>query len=271
MPAQVTDYGHAARGSGTGILPVTEHGQDGHATSGETGILPVKGHGREPDGPVQVDHSNIRIRQGAYLPHWTSEHAIYAVTSRLADSLPRSVVESWEFERQDIVKTARQMNRPLTPPEEARLDTLFSERVETYLDAGAGECWMRRDDVAGIVASALRHFDTDRGTGILPVESHGQDVQAPARYHLFAWCVMPNHVHTVVQSLPGYGLPRIVHSWKSYTANSANRVIGRAGQFWQPEPYDHLIRDEEDFHRQVEYVLSNPVRAGLKNWKWVSG
>jgi len=86
----------------------------------------------------------LSIRQCAYLPHWTREGAIYAVTFRLADSLPKSVVESWEFERQDIVKTARQMNRPLTPPEEARLDRLFSDRVEKYLDAGAGECWMQR-------------------------------------------------------------------------------------------------------------------------------
>jgi REP element-mobilizing transposase RayT len=72
-----------------------------------------------------------------------------------------------------------------------------------------------------------------------------------------------------MQPTPGYDLPKIVHSWKSFTAKEANRLIGRTGQFWQPEPYDHLIRDEVDLQRQVEYVLSNPVRAGLKNWKWV--
>jgi REP element-mobilizing transposase RayT len=109
---------------------------------------------------------------------------------------------------------------------------------------------MKRDDVAALVAGALRHFE-----GI--------------RYRLFAWCVMPNHVHTVVQPLSGYDFPCIVHSWKSFTAKEANRVIGRTGHFWQPEPYDHLVRDEEDFGRQVEYVLSNPSRAGLRDWKWV--
>ena len=80
---------------------------------------------------------------------------------------------------------------------------------------------------------------------------------------------MPNHVHAVVQPLPGYEVPGIVHSWKSFTAKEANRLLGRTGQFWQPEPYDHLIRNENDFKRQVEYVLNNPVRAGLRNWKWV--
>ncbi len=138
----------------------------------------------------------------------------------------------------------------MTHIEERRLDKLFSSRVEKYLDAGAGKCWMRREDVAEVVAGALRHF-------------HG------ARYQLFAWCVMPNHVHTVAQPLTGCELADIVHSWKSFTAKEANRLIGRAGQFWQAEPYDHLIRDEDDFQCQVEYVLTNPARAGLKNWKWV--
>ena len=202
---------------------------------------------KHPDDP-----SGIVIRHGAYLPHWTREGAAYAVNFRLADSLPKEILESWEFERLDIVKTAQQMNRPLSVSEEARLDKLFSEKVETYLDAGSGACWMQRDDVAEVVAGALLHFEG-------------------ARYRLAAWCVMPNHVHTVMQALPGYELPGIVHSWKSFTAKEANRLIGRTGQFWQPEPYDHLIRDEDDFHGQVEYVLANPVRAGLKNWKWVGG
>jgi len=199
---------------------------------------------------TQFEPHGIKIRQGAYLPHWTREGAIYAVTFRLADSLPKSVVQSWEFERLDIVRTAQQMNRPLNLAEERRLQKLFSDRVEAYLDAGAGACWMQRDDVAGQVAGALLHFE---GT----------------RYRLAAWCVMPNHVHTVTQPIPGYELPGIVHSWKSFTGLEANRLLGRTGQFWQPEPYDHLIRDEDDFRRQVDYVLTNPKRAGLKNWKWV--
>jgi len=144
------------------------------------------------------------------------------------------------------------MNRPLTLAEEQHLDLLFSETVEAYLDAGAGDCWMRRDDVAALVANALQHFEG-------------------SRYRLAAWCVMPNHAHSVVEPLAGFELPNIVHSWKSFTAKQANRLIGRTGRFWQPEAYDHLIRDEEDFARQVEYVLSNPQRAGLKDWKWLGG
>jgi REP element-mobilizing transposase RayT len=193
---------------------------------------------------------SVTSRRGAYLPHWTRQRGIYAVTFRLADSLPDSVLRLWKFEREDIVRTARQLGRDLTPAEERVLDKLFSEKVDRYLDAGMGECWMRRDEIAQIVAGALKYFDE-------------------TRYRLFAWCVMPNHVHTVVQPENGHELPGILHSWKSFTANQANMSIGRAGEFWQPEYYDHLIRDEADLFRQVQYVLNNPSQAGLSGWQWV--
>jgi len=218
---------------GTGVPPVKNHGQEGHATA------------HDQDG-----HATLKVRHGAYLPHWTRDGAIYAVNFRLADSLPKPVLESWKFERKDIIKTARQMKRPLSASEEERLDKLFSEKVEKYLDEGRGACWMRRDEVAARVAGALEHFDGKR-------------------YRLAAWCIMPNHVHAIVQPLAGFELPGILHSWKSFSSKEANRVIGRTGEFWQPEYYDHLVRDEKDFARQIEYVLSNPRRAGLTNWKWV--
>jgi REP element-mobilizing transposase RayT len=210
------------------------------AVRGGTGFQPVG-----PDSP-------INIRYGAYLPHWTKGSSIYSVTFRLADSLPRAVVEEWLAERTKIVRAAREMNRPLTEPEEKRLQHLFSEKVDKYMDAGRGACWMRQDRIAGIVADTLRHFDGER-------------------YHLAVWCVMPNHVHVVVEPLPGHELADILHSWKSFSANLANRALGRKGEFWQPEYYDHLIRSETDLAHSIEYVFLNPARAGLKNWKWSGG
>ena len=196
-----------------------------------------------------VSHE-VKMRHGAYLPHWTRDGAIYAVRFRLADSLPKTVLDSLKFERQDIVKTAEHLGRALTPHEQERLDALHSEKVEKYLDQGSGKCWLREDRIAKIVAEALAFFD---GT----------------RYRLGAWCIMPNHVHTVVEPMRGHDLPEILHSWKSYSAKEINRVLGTKGPFWEEEYYDHLIRDERDLDAQIEYVLTNPQRAGLKNWKWV--
>jgi len=242
VPREIFQDNSAFRG-GTGFQPVN-HGQDAHAISG-SGFEPVHYGLDERD-------TSLHIRQGAYLPHWTRDHAIYSVTFRLADSLPQSVVEIWLAERENIVKNARQMNRSLSGEEQERLQYLFSEKVDNYMDRGNGACWMKRDEIAGIVADALRHFDGNR-------------------YLLGAWCVMPNHAHVILQPLSGHALSDILHSWKSFTANQANRVLKRQGEFWQPEYYDHQIRDENDLCHSIEYVLSNPEKAGLRNWKWVGG
>ncbi len=109
---------------------------------------------------------------------------------------------------------------------------------------------MRINEVAEVVAATLRLFDEKR-------------------YRLFAWCIMPNHVHAVVCVFPTYKLSKILHSWKSYTAKEADRILRTHGTFWQREYYDHLLRDESEFERAVKYTAENPTKAGLRNWKWL--
>ena len=190
----------------------------------------------------------INKRRGALLPHWTKPRGVYSVTFRLADALPRSVIEEWCRERADILRTACILHRNLSFHERVRLQELH-EKLEQHMHKGYGACWMRRCDIAQVVANALNHF-------------------AEKRYRLFAWCVMPNHVHVVFQPFPGYSLSGILHSWKSFTAKRANILLGRRGEFWQEEYYDHLIRDPEDFLHCIEYVWTNPDVAGLQSWKW---
>jgi REP element-mobilizing transposase RayT len=175
--------------------------------------------------------------------------SIYSINFRLADSLPQHVLAQWRMDRDQIFAKAKQSGRALTGDESKLLDRLHSERVEKFLDSGIGECWLRRDSIAELVADAIQYFDGER-------------------YRLLSWCIMPNHVHGVVQPLPGFDLPDIVHSWKSYTAKQANKLLGRTGEFWQAEYYDHLIRDEEDLRHSVEYAWQNPDAVGLGEWKW---
>ena len=80
---------------------------------------------------------------------------------------------------------------------------------------------------------------------------------------------MPNHVHVLFRLLADCKLAEVLHTWKSYSAKNANRLLRRTGKFWQHEYYDHLVRSEEEFYRTVTYVLDNPNKAGLRNWRWV--
>jgi putative DNA methylase len=42
-----------------------------------------------------------------------------------------------------------------------------------------------------------------------------------------------------------------------------NKVLGRSGQLWQHESYDHWVRDDDELERVVDYISDNPVKAGL--------
>jgi menaquinone-specific isochorismate synthase len=215
----------------------SSHGRDAHATED------ASQHGRDAD-------DTIHIRQGANLPHWRQDGAVYAVTFRLADSVPAQVLDGWQQEREQLVQAATKKDGKLTREEADRLRVLFTDKVEVFLNNRQGSCWMMRDDVAELVQKALLHFD---GT----------------RYDLLAWCVMPNHVHVVVWPRPEHSLESILHSWKSFTSRQIGKLVGKTGTVWQAEYYDHLIRDQEDLSHAIEYVLNNPLVAGLKNWRWV--
>ncbi len=191
----------------------------------------------------------IQIRRGSYLPHWTKEGAIYHIRIRLADSLPQKKLEEWKEERVKIVREAERQKRRLSKSEQERLDFLYSEKVEQWLDTGYGSCWLKRDEIASIVANTLGFFHDDR-------------------YRLLVWCIMPNHVHVILQPLT-HDLSEILNSWKKFTAREANKSLGRVGEpFWQREYFDHLIRNQENLEKTIDYVWNNPEAAGFPNWKW---
>ena len=63
-----------------------------------------------------------------------------------------------------------------------------------------------------------------------------------------------------------------MQSLKGYTARKANQLLGRSGAFWHHESYDHCVRNSNEWRRIVNYVLNNPVKAGLvdewEKWRW---
>jgi REP element-mobilizing transposase RayT len=205
------------------------------------------------------------IHTRGYLPHVKREGASYFVTFRLADSLPREALLKLEAERAErlhCLHAQKDAARKLGPTvvritediEDIERD--FRRQIERYLDQSGGECWLRRPEIADCVANAIRFFD-------------GQ------RYVLKAWVVMPNHVHAVLWPMPNHNLSRIVQSWKRYTSREANKLLHRTGEtFWQPEAFDHWIRNDEEHARCCRYVIFNPVKARLcaapEDWRWSS-
>lgn len=168
-----------------------------------------------------------------YLPHFDSPELIQTVTFRLADSLPHS--KQYLFDLEDEVEKRTEF--------------------ETCLNRGYGECWLGREDIAGLVEDALLHFDGER-------------------YRMLAWVVMPNHVHAVFEPITGFSLGGIVDSWKGHTASEGNKALRRKGAFWAKDYFDRYVRDVSHFERAVDYVHANPVKAGLsvsaEDFRWSS-
>jgi REP element-mobilizing transposase RayT len=126
----------------------------------------------------------------------------------------------------------------------SRTPTVRSQGFETHMDQGRGACILADPDYAKIVQGVLNHFDGER-------------------YRLLAWVIMPNHVHSVVEQIPGHRLGDVVRSWKNYSARRINALSNKSGAVWAPDYFDRFIRNEDHLANAIRYVEDNPVKAGL--------
>jgi len=195
------------------------------------------------------------------LPHIQPKGATLFVTFRLHGSIPRSILDQLEQQ-----KRRAEQRIALIPDETERATQLYIEqkrhfaRFDRYLDSAvSGPHWLNEPEITELVVNAIHHFEDER-------------------YRLDAYCIMSNHGHIVLEPMQQdngsyYSLRGIMHSIKSYTAIKANKVLNRTGQtFWQAESYDHVVRGHDERIRILQYVMNNPVKAGLVNrwddWQW---
>ncbi len=195
--------------------------------------------------PVSAQPMVTRRRN---LPHWTRNGAVYALVFRLADSLPRAVVEERRLLREQLRRTVA-AGIELTSEDQEALRRLEAWDAGDELDKGHGECLLRESEAARLVQETLLKFDGDR-------------------FVLLAWSVMPNHVHAVLRPLGDHSLSSILHSLKSWTAKAINKAMNRQGVLWQDESYDRLIRDEPELVAQIQYTHENPEKAGIPESPW---
>lgn len=168
------------------------------------------------------------------LPHWQPENAAFAITFRLAGSLPKEKILQLKAERMlDKEKWTK-----------AHWDNYFQKFDQLLDNPQSGPVWLKETRIAKIVSAALHYRD-------------GKD------FRLIAYTIMHNHVHLIVDNLSKV-LFRSLQSLKRHTARESNICLGKGEvPFWQKESYDHLIRDEADMQHQITYLLNNPVKAGM--------
>ena len=200
-------------------------------------------HGRG-DSLAGAESSREWYSRG-YLPHCDRIGLLQSITFRLADSLPQDVLKRLELEIACVAKEQRELHR--------------RKLIEKYMDSGMGCCALKHPAVADMVQSAFLTFD-----GV--------------KYRLIAWCIMPNHVHVLIEPL--IEVRKIVQSWKSFTGRWVMRLnaeleLGVPGKsLWMREYWDRYIRNEGHLHTVIEYIHQNPVKARLcqfpESWRWSS-
>ena len=82
-------------------------------------------------------------------------------------------------------------------------------------------------------------------------------------YKVFAYCVMPDHFHWIVQPSSKFNLSFIMQMIKGSFSRKINKLNQGRGHLWQKRYYDEAIRGERQLTQQIDYVHQNPVKAGL--------
>ncbi len=231
-----------ARVKRSASIPVREEGSVSIPAREVNTTILLAGTSRDLEGCAPFFDPTANIEKTRHwLPHWQQEDVWQFVTWRLADSLPAHLLDQWQAER---AAWLRHHPTPWSEQVEDDYHRLFSDRIEEWLDAGHGGCYLRQPECAQIVEEALAHF-------------HGQ------RYQMACYVIMPNHVHVLFQTAPQKSLHDVLHSWKSYTAQQINRHLRRRGVLWQHEYFDRMIRNAAHFQRTMRYILDNPQKAKL--------
>jgi putative transposase len=176
----------------------------------------------------------VYVRHARRLPHHYPEGKWLFLTWHLHGSLPQAMY----------------------PPTAKHSSGSAFVWMDRYLDsARTGPLYLSQAPVARVVTDSLQR-------GVLL-----------GHYELGPYVIMPNHVHVLL--LPKVAPSQLLRALKGATARQANLLLGRTGEiFWQPESYDHWVRDARERDRIAGYIEENPVKAGLamgaQDYRWSS-
>ena len=183
------------------------------------------------------------------LPHIQPEDVILFVTYRLFFELPVEYYSKIQLMKSEFQRKIKLLDKRKTEAEKYK----FEKKLYDFNDNFIGKFknspfWLKNKNIAKIVMDSL-FWGNDR------------------RYELFAFCIMPNHVHLMIRPLikneKPFPLQQIMYDHKHFTAIEANKLLKRKGNFWQDEHYDHYIRNENEFFNILNYIYLNPVKANL--------
>ena len=199
------------------------------------------------------------------ISHYPTGSSPVHVTYRLYGSIPRSVEDRIAALERSAMADARRRLETLSGRQYYEAWRLELEQISRKLevatekalhDVDFGPMHLRRVDLQSIVLDSWTFLQT-------------QEV-----IELHAACVMSNHVHIIFSSATGAltDTAALLQRHKRFTARECNNLLGRTGTpFWAQNYFDRTIRRGR-WLAAMEYVLQNPVKAGLvEQWEDYTG
>lgn len=190
------------------------------------------------------------------LPHFDHEGATFFVTYRLENSIPADIARKYKIERANEVAIVKKSQTDDKKQQLMNIERKYFLKFEALLDHPTfGDRYLDEQEYATIIKDIIHEYDGKY-------------------YQLDAYCVMPNHVHLLIDtsiqidvdgSLPAkyQYLKDIMRRIKSKSAVFINRLRRTQGQLWEEESYDRYIRNTLHHQSVVNYIVQNPIKAGL--------
>jgi putative transposase len=137
--------------------------------------------------------------------------------------------------------------------------------------------------IARVVIPHVPHHVTQRGNRRLPTFLREDDYRAyigmmadwckHCGVEVWAYCLMPNHVHLIAVPQTETALARAIGEAHRRYTRRVNQREGWQGHLWQSR-FGSCPVDDTHLYAAVQYVEQNPVRAGLaaraEDYHWSS-
>ncbi len=84
-------------------------------------------------------------------------------------------------------------------------------------------------------------------------------------FDLIAWVILPDHFHIIIDPLENNISELMKRIKLSFSMNYRKKQSLKNLNVWQKRFWDHIIRNQDDFNRHIDYIHYNPVKHGLAN------
>ena len=77
-----------------------------------------------------------------------------------------------------------------------------------------------------------------------------------------SFVIMPNHIHIIfsIEKNDDIKISQVVSYYKGYVSREYNKITNKKNEIWQKSFYEHVIRNDDDYKRILEYVVYNPLK-----------